>query len=67
MLAYELKFQSASAQADLPRLQNIVKDSDAIFFLTDTRESRLPPNVVARALGKTLIKGALGLDGWLVM
>ena len=49
------------------RLPDLVKDSDAIFLLTNMRESRWIPIVMSRALGKMLINVTLGLDGWLIM
>ena len=51
----------------MDRLRDLVEDSDAIFLLTDTCESMWIPAVMARALGKTLIKASLSLDGWLII
>mmetsp|Transcript_31654 Transcript_31654/g.92822 ORF Transcript_31654/g.92822 Transcript_31654/m.92822 type:complete len:780 (+) Transcript_31654:57-2396(+) len=55
------------ARKDTKVLSDLVRDSDVAFLLTDTRESRWLPTVLARAEGKMLINAALGLDNWLVM
>ena len=51
----------------MSRLRDIVEDSDAIFLLTHTCESRWIPAVMARSLVKTLNTAALGLDGRIAM
>ena len=50
----------------MSRLQDIVKDYDTIFLLTDMRKSMWIITMMARDLGKTPVNTALGLDGWLV-
>lgn len=52
---------------DVERLHQLFERNDAVFLLTDTRESRWLPTVMALATDKPLINSALGLDTWLVM
>ena len=49
------------------RLDALIQATDVVFLLTDTRESRWLPTVMAAAHDKILINAALGLDSWLVM
>lgn len=55
------------ARKDVQQLDQLIQNSDVIFLLTDTRESRWLPTVMANAHDKMLINAALGLDSWLVM
>ena len=49
------------------RLRDLIKATGEIFLRTDTLKSRWIPTMMARALGKTLVNAALGLDGWPVI
>lgn len=49
------------------RLDQLVQEADIVFLLTDTRESRWLPTIMAAVHDKPIINAALGLDSWLVM
>jgi len=49
------------------QLQQLVSDHDVVFLLTDTRESRWLPTMMAAAAGKVAVTAALGFDTFLVM
>jgi ubiquitin-like modifier-activating enzyme ATG7 len=59
--------EEQGVREDVEKLQGLVDACDVVFLLTDTRESRWLPTVMARASSKMLINAALGLDSWLVM
>ena len=52
---------------DLEILENQIKDCDVMFLLTDSRESRWYPTVIAKAYNKLVITAAIGFDSYLVM
>jgi ubiquitin-like modifier-activating enzyme ATG7 len=56
-----------SIETAVEQLDKMVQDCDVVYLLTDTRESRWLPTVMAAAHNKMLLNAALGLDSWLVM
>ena len=56
-----------SIDESVTKLDALVQECDVMFLLTDTRESRWLPTIMAAAHDKVLINAALGLDSWLVM
>jgi ubiquitin-like modifier-activating enzyme ATG7 len=56
-----------AVKKDVERLHELIDQNDAVFLLTDTRESRWLPTVLALATDTPMINSALGLDSWLVM
>jgi ubiquitin-like modifier-activating enzyme ATG7 len=59
--------QEAQQQADAAQLDQLVRDHDVVFLLTDTRESRWLPSLLCAAHGKLAVTSAVGFDSFVVM
>lgn len=55
------------AKDDIAQLERLIGEHDVTFLLTDSREARWLPTVIATALNKPVLNTALGFDTYVVM
>lgn len=53
--------------ANIEKLSRLIYEHDVVFLLTDTRESRWLPTLLAKIAGKLAITIGLGFDSFIVM
>lgn len=59
--------EAEGVMRDIHRLSELIETHDVVFLLTDSREARWMPTVIAAACGTPVINVALGFDTFVVM
>lgn len=59
--------QRENAKKDIHALEQLILSHDVVFLLTDSRESRWLPTLLASVHNKPVINAALGFDSYVVM